>query len=234
MKATLAMALFGAALITVPATAQTQRPMDQGPRATERTTDAKAPALYQMKAGQWRASKLDGLDVYNPNNEKIGDISELIIDRGGKVEAVVIGVGGFLGMGEHLVAVPFEKVQWVDQPVEHKVSTTERTTTTGSGTSTATAPRETTTTTTTTTDRDRGTAAMNAPANGPVTTSAPVTTTAPANAPATTVDRSTGTTVTTTTANNRNDANNEYRPDHAVVAMTKDQLKALPEVRYSR
>ncbi len=66
MKATLAMALFGAALITVPATAQTQRPMDQAPKATERTTDAKAPALYQMKAGQWRASKLDGLDVYNP------------------------------------------------------------------------------------------------------------------------------------------------------------------------
>ena len=72
-----------------------------------------------MKAGQWRASKLDGLNVYNPNNDKIGDISELIVDRGGKVEAVVIGVGGFLGMGEHLVAVPFEKVQWVDQPVEH-------------------------------------------------------------------------------------------------------------------
>ncbi len=68
----------------------------------------------------------------------------------------MIGVGGFLGMGEHLVAVPFEKVQWVDQPVEHKVSSTERTTTTGSGTSTATAPRQTTTTTTTTTDRDRG------------------------------------------------------------------------------
>ena len=74
------------------------------------------PPLYQMKAGQWRASKLDGLDVYNTNNEKIGDISELILDRGGKIEAIVIGVGGFLGMGEHQVAVPFDKVQWVDQP----------------------------------------------------------------------------------------------------------------------
>ena len=128
MKATLAMALFGAALITAPAMAQTQRPADQTTK-TERTTEAKAAPLYQMKAGQWRASKLDGLDVYNPNDEKIGDISELIIDRDGKIEAVVIGVGGFLGMGEHQVAVPFEKVQWVDQPVERKVSSTGGTTT---------------------------------------------------------------------------------------------------------
>ena len=82
-----------------------------------------------MKAGQWRASKLDGLDVYNTNNEKIGDISELILDRGGKIDAIVIGVGGFLGMEEHQVAVPFDKVQWVDQPIEHRVSGTDRTTT---------------------------------------------------------------------------------------------------------
>ena len=226
MKSTLAMALFGAALITVPASAQTQRPADQAPTATQRSTDAKAPALYQMKAGQWRASKLDGLDVYNPNNEKIGDISELIVDRGGKVEAIVIGVGGFLGMGEHLVAVPFEKVQWIDQPVEHRVSSTERTTT-GSGTSTVTAPAP------------AGTA-MNPPATETARTSTTVDhktgeqvttttterpTTGMAQPPATTTER----TVTANRAENR-----DFHPDHAVVAMTKDQLKALPEVRYSR
>jgi sporulation protein YlmC with PRC-barrel domain len=60
----------------------------------------------------WRASKLDGVDVYNDRNEKIGDISEVLLDREGKVEAVVIGVGGFLGVGEHNVAVPFNALQW--------------------------------------------------------------------------------------------------------------------------
>jgi sporulation protein YlmC with PRC-barrel domain len=49
-----------------------------------------------------------GINVYNDNNEKIGDIQELIIDKSGKVDNVVLGVGGFLGMGEHYVAVPME------------------------------------------------------------------------------------------------------------------------------
>ena len=56
-----------------------------------------------MKPGQWRATKLDGLNVYDPGNNKIGDISELIIGRDGRVAAVVVGVGGFLGIGEHNV-----------------------------------------------------------------------------------------------------------------------------------
>jgi sporulation protein YlmC with PRC-barrel domain len=67
--------------------------------------------------GQWRASKLSGVNVYNDNNEKIGDISDVILDKQGKIDNVIIGVGGFLGMGEHLVAVPFDKIKWVDEPV---------------------------------------------------------------------------------------------------------------------
>jgi hypothetical protein len=58
-----------------------------------------------------------GINVYNDNNEKIGDIQELIIDKSGKVDNVVLGVGGFLGMGEHYVAVPMEKLRWVNEPV---------------------------------------------------------------------------------------------------------------------
>ena len=60
----------------------------------------------------WRLSKLKGLNVYNNSNEKIGDIREVVVDRDGKVEAVVIGVGGFLGLGERDVAVPFSALQW--------------------------------------------------------------------------------------------------------------------------
>lgn len=214
MKATLALALLGSALIAVPAMAQTTQPADQAPKTSQSATEVKASPLYEMKAGQWRTSKLDGLDVYNPNNEKIGDISELIVDRDGKIAAVVIGVGGFLGMGEHLVAVPFEKVQWVDQPAVRNVSANDRAPA-ATGTSTAPAPSGmSTTTTTTTTDRDRGSS----------TTTTADNTTVPGSNRTTATDRTT----------NRNDAQNNYRPDHAVVAMTKDQLKALPEVRYSR
>jgi len=60
---------------------------------------------------------LIGVNVYNEANEKIGDIEELIVDKSGKVENVVLGVGGFLGMGEHYVAVPMEKLKWVNEPV---------------------------------------------------------------------------------------------------------------------
>src|SRR3954467_9680771 len=72
--------------------------------------------LTQEKPGQWRASKLKGLDVYNNSNEKIGDIREVLLDQSGKAEAVVIGVGGFLGIGERDVALPFSEIKFVDQP----------------------------------------------------------------------------------------------------------------------
>ena len=72
--------------------------------------------------GQWQASKLIHMDVYNDQHKKIGDIKELMLDKSGKVDNVVIGVGGFLGMGEHDVAVNFDRLKWSD-----------RTATTGSG-----------------------------------------------------------------------------------------------------
>jgi sporulation protein YlmC with PRC-barrel domain len=101
----LAAALLGTALLTGAAYAQTA------------TTDRSNINTAVHKDGQWRASKLIGVNVYNDNNEKIGDIEELIVDKSGKVENVVLGVGGFLGMGEHYVAVPMEKLQWVNEPV---------------------------------------------------------------------------------------------------------------------
>jgi sporulation protein YlmC with PRC-barrel domain len=76
--------------------------------------------------GQWRSSKLIGVNVYNDNNEKIGDIEELIVDKSGKVDNVVLGVGGFLGMGEHYVAVPMEKLKWVNEPVRASTASTDK------------------------------------------------------------------------------------------------------------
>jgi sporulation protein YlmC with PRC-barrel domain len=65
---------------------------------------------------QLRVSKLEGLDVYNDSNQRLGEIRELLVDRNGQVDAVVIGVGGFLGLREHEVAVPFQQITWVGKP----------------------------------------------------------------------------------------------------------------------
>lgn len=67
-------------------------------------------------SGEWRGSKLLGIAVYNQGNEKIGDINDIILERSGRVSKVVLGVGGFLGVGEHYVAVGFDKLKWSDQP----------------------------------------------------------------------------------------------------------------------
>ena len=50
-------------------------------------------------------------DVYDPNNNKIGQISDVLVDKSGKISTLIIGVGGFLGAGEKDVAVPFDEVR---------------------------------------------------------------------------------------------------------------------------
>ena len=115
--------LLASALI-VPVFAQSNPPAASPPAKVEAT----APAAT---GHMWRASKLKGLDVYNDKNEKVGDINEILLDKSGKVDGVVIGVGGFLGMGEHDVKVEMSKLKFVDEPVRTS-STTTTTTTTGS------------------------------------------------------------------------------------------------------
>ena len=47
----------------------------------------------------------------------------MLTDKSGNIKAVVIGVGGFLGVGEHLVAVPFDKVKFVNEPIAYTGAT---------------------------------------------------------------------------------------------------------------
>jgi sporulation protein YlmC with PRC-barrel domain len=108
----LAAALLGTTLLTGTAFAETT------------TNDRSSVNTAVHRDGQWRASKLIGVNVYNEANEKIGEIEELIVDKSGKVDNVVLGVGGFLGMGEHYVAVPMEKLKWVNEPVRTSSTTT--------------------------------------------------------------------------------------------------------------
>ena len=112
---------------------------------------ASPPAASTMAStsSMWRASKLIGVNVYNDQNEKLGDISEVLLDKSGKVDGVIIGVGGFLGMGQHDIKVELSKLKFVDEPVKTSATTTT-TSTTGAAPSTRPA-----TTTTTTSSADR-------------------------------------------------------------------------------
>ena len=174
MKNLVTVALLSTAIVSGAAYAQTAQPADRAAPAA--TTSPAASSDKMMLKGKWRASKLMGLDVYNEANEKLGDINELILDADGKVHAVVIGVGGFLGMGEHDIAIAMDTLKFIEEPFRTS--------------STATTTRETTT--------------------------------GAATAPATT-------TTTTTRATNAND----WTPDHAVMSGNKEQLKALPQFKYS-
>jgi sporulation protein YlmC with PRC-barrel domain len=135
MRALIYGGLLASAML-VPAFGQTNPPASSGtnPPAAQPSSPAPKSATIAPKAvgEMWRASKLIGLNVYNDQNEKLGDISEILLDKSGKVDGVVIGVGGFLGMGKHDILVTMDKLKFVDEPV--KTSSTSAGGTTGSAT----------------------------------------------------------------------------------------------------
>jgi len=105
--------LVGSALLATVAFAQS-------PTATTDRADMKPAAASDSSfQGTWRASKVVGLSVYNDNNESLGSINDLLTDKDGNIKGVVLGVGGFLGVGEHLVAIPFDKIKFVTEPVAY-------------------------------------------------------------------------------------------------------------------
>ena len=107
--------LAGSALLASVAFAQSPTtPSESTKMAPAPATASDMSSSYQ---GTWRASKLVGLSVYNDANESIGSINDMLTDKSGNIKAVVIGVGGFLGIGEHLVAVPLDKVKFVNEPI---------------------------------------------------------------------------------------------------------------------
>jgi sporulation protein YlmC with PRC-barrel domain len=74
-------------------------------------TTPRQPQWYGHQGGEIRASKLIGARVNNDAGERIGEINEVVLTRDGKVAAVVIGVGGFLGIGEREVAVTLSSLR---------------------------------------------------------------------------------------------------------------------------
>jgi sporulation protein YlmC with PRC-barrel domain len=67
--------------------------------------------MQNLQQGQFLASDLIGTRVVGQNNESIGDVNDVVMGRDGKAMAVIVGVGGFLGIGEKDVAIPFEQAQ---------------------------------------------------------------------------------------------------------------------------
>jgi len=171
--------LVGSTMLATAALAQSPSTTTTTPPPAAKTTPA--PAADTMShQGQWRASKVIGLKIYNDANESLGSVDELLFDKDGKIAAAVIGVGGFLGMGQHDVAVPFDKIKWVNTPVPSTTASTSSSTT----------------------------------ANG--MTGRPATTT------------TTGAATTAPAAKE-----NPWYPDHGVFSATKEQLKAMPQFKYS-
>jgi len=69
-----------------------------------------AVAAVKLENGV-RASKLIGATVYTEQNEGIGSVDDLVMTEGNKVTVAVVAVGGFLGLGSKLVAVPFDQLK---------------------------------------------------------------------------------------------------------------------------
>ncbi len=77
--------------------------------------NAKKPveAAARTSVITWRATELKGFDVKTPTGEKLGDIKEVAIDSNGRVSYVALSVGGFLGVGDRLVAVPWDTLKFM-------------------------------------------------------------------------------------------------------------------------
>jgi hypothetical protein len=122
MMKTLSAALVCVVLIAAPAIAQNSNNKGQQSQAS----NSNQKEQNASTTGLWQGSKLIGLNVYNSANDKVGDIKQLMVSKSGKVDTVVIGVGGFLGMGERDVAVKFGELKWSEQPVRTNTSSTNK------------------------------------------------------------------------------------------------------------
>ena len=126
MRSNLLLGGLLSSVVIVSAFAQSNPP---APAAGPPAASTPAASTTASTSAQWRASKLVGVNVYNDQDEKLGSISEILLDKSGKVDGVIVGVGGFLGMGSHDIKVELSKLKFVDEPV--KTSAAGSTSTTG-------------------------------------------------------------------------------------------------------
>ena len=87
-----------------------------GAQGVPQTVELAKIDVQKLAAG-YRASKVIGSSVVNEENEVIGKIDDLLISLDGKEPYAVLSIGGFLGMGTHLVAVPYETLKSTDDKI---------------------------------------------------------------------------------------------------------------------
>ena len=95
--------------------AENEATADQ-PAATDYDDDRgnrQVDADRRFRPGDLKAEELVGTTVYGANDENIGEISDIVLTQDGKVDAVIIDVGGFLGIGEKPVAVGFDNLAFM-------------------------------------------------------------------------------------------------------------------------
>ena len=95
------------ALATTVASAQTPQTL---PKAAAPGPAAKI--LPSIPADAMTVTHWYKQSVYDPSDAKIGEVMDVLVDRDGRIAVLIVGVGGFLGMGEKDVAVPFNAVQF--------------------------------------------------------------------------------------------------------------------------
>ena len=85
------------------------------PVGTALAANEPAPTISNLPSGVLPVSDYYNQSVYDAKENKIGDINDLLLDKEGKISAVILGVGGFLGAGEKNVAVPFNALKLTDK-----------------------------------------------------------------------------------------------------------------------
>ena len=103
----------GPSEITPDRASEAAREMDVKKADKADKTLSNAQFLTEQKPNDWLASNLIGKSVVNAENESVGEINDLVTNSNGKIIAALIGVGGFLGLGEKDVAVSFNDLKLV-------------------------------------------------------------------------------------------------------------------------
>lgn len=93
---------------------QSQSPTPAPPASpsTSDVTGSTPSTFYTVQEKQdWLSRNLVGTKVTNPQNETVGDVTDLVLEPSGKVKAAVLSVGGFLGIGTRYVAVNYDALK---------------------------------------------------------------------------------------------------------------------------
>jgi hypothetical protein len=103
------LAIAAAVAATIAGAAYAQQP------ATSVNSGGQMETLSNLPQNVTTVTNYYKQNVYDPSDSKIGEISDVLVSKDGKIDAFIVGVGGFLGIGEKDVAVPFDAVRGTEK-----------------------------------------------------------------------------------------------------------------------